>query len=300
MTGTVFNIQKFSIHDGPGIRTTVFLKGCPLRCLWCHNPEGLSREPELEFEERKCLLCGGCASVCENGGHSFSEENGHIVCRSGCIKCGKCIEKCLAGALKNIGKQYTTEEVMKEVLADKMFYETSGGGMTISGGEPFYQPEFTIALLKLAKENGLNTAIETCGFCNTDHILAAVPYTDVFLFDYKATGEELHRHLTGVSQQPILHNLDAISKAGASIVLRCPIIPETNDTEEHFAAIAALAESTEGIKQIDLEAYHALGTGKAPRIGKTQEFKTTAPTRERMESIRDLIASKTSKKVQIS
>jgi len=298
--GTVFNIQKFSIHDGPGIRTTVFLKGCPLRCLWCHNPEGLSRETELEFEPVKCLLCGGCATVCDNGGHSFSEENGHVVCRTSCTKCGKCIDKCVAGAIKWVGKEYSAEEVIKEVMADKIFYDTSGGGMTVSGGEPFYQPEFTLELFKLAKQNGLNTAVETSGFCKTDYILSSVPYVDQFLFDYKATGESLHRELTGVSQEPILHNLKAINDAGATIVLRCPIIPGSNDTDEHFSAIASLANSMDGIIKIDLEAYHPLGTGKAPKIGKTQEFKTTAPSRERMEEIRDFIASKTTKKVHIS
>jgi pyruvate formate lyase activating enzyme len=199
-----------------------------------------------------------------------------------------------------VGTEYTVEEVLKKVMADKIFYETSGGGMTLSGGEPFFQHEFAIALLKAAKEAGLNTAVETSGFCKTEIILEAAPLVDLFLFDYKATGEELHRDLTGVPQEPILKNLQALSDAGAKIMLRCPIVPTANDTEEHFAAIAALAETIPGIQRVELEPYHALGTGKAPKIGKTQEFSTTAPTKERMEEIRQFVEARTSKPVIVS
>ena len=298
MTGCVFNIQKFSIHDGPGIRTTVFLKGCPLRCLWCHNPEGLSREREIEYEPTKCILCGACGGVCEN--HAFSEESGHLYARESCTRCGRCLERCVAGALKFVGNDMTVEQVMKKVLSDKIFYETSGGGMTVSGGEPFYQHEFTTELLKAAKAEGLHTAVETSGFCRTEIILAALPCIDLFLFDYKATGDELHRKLTGVPQAPILDTLRAVSDAGGKIVLRCPIIPGANDTEEHFAAIAALAEEISGIEHVDLEPYHPLGTGKAEKIGKVQEFVSKIPEKDRMEEIRSYIAGCTSKPVKIS
>lgn len=300
--GRVFNIQKFSIHDGPGIRTTVFLKGCPLRCKWCHNPEGLSREAEIEFEPTRCIMCTACAAVCPHTPplHSFSEDAGHVFNRDGCIVCGRCIDACVAGALKFVGKEYTVSEVIKKVLSDKIFYETSGGGMTLSGGEPLSQPEFAISLLQAAKSEGLHTAIETSGFCRTEDILEAAEYTDLFLFDYKATGDALHRELIGVSQEQILKNLEIISEHGAKIVLRCPIIPGANDRPEHFDAIAALAEKLCGINQVELEAYHPLGTGKAPKLGKTQEFVTTAPTRERMEEIRAYIADRTNTPVTIS
>lgn len=299
-TGSVFNIQKFSIHDGPGIRTTVFLKGCPLRCKWCHNPEGLSAKTEVEYEPTKCIGCGACAAICPRGCHSISETEGHVYTRDDCTRCGECIGHCVAGSLKLVGTEHTVEEVIKKVMADKIFYDTSGGGMTLSGGEPFFQPEFAIALLKAAKEAGLNTAVETSGFCKTEIILEAAPYVDLFLFDYKATGEELHKELTGVPQELILKNMQAISDAGAKIMLRCPIIPTANDTDEHFSAIAALAEKTEGIQRVELEPYHALGTGKAPKIGKTQEFTTTAPSKERMEEIRLFIEARTSKPVIVS
>lgn len=299
LSGNVFNIQKFSIHDGPGIRTTVFLKGCPLRCLWCHNPEGLSPKTEIEYEPSKCIGCGICAALCKNGCHALS-ENGHEYSRTDCTCCGECVKECVAGSLKLVGASQTVEEVIKKVMADKIFYDTSGGGMTVSGGEPFFQSEFTLALLRSAKESGLHTAVETSGFCRLEVLLEAATCTDLFLFDYKATGEELHRELTGVSQKPILENMRSLSEAGAKMILRCPIVPGANDTNEHFSAIAALAEETVGIQRVELEPYHALGTGKAPKIGKTQAFVTSAPSKERMEEIRSFIAERTSKSVVVS
>ncbi|MBR5366166.1 MAG: glycyl-radical enzyme activating protein [Clostridia bacterium] len=299
MTGCVFNIQKFSIHDGPGIRTTVFLKGCPLRCLWCHNPEGLERSVEIEFEPTKCIGCGACVPVCPKGCQTLTEE-GRGFDREKCVRCGRCADVCLPGSLKRVGREMTVEEVIKKVMADKIFYDTSGGGMTLSGGEPFAQPAFALTLLEAAKAEGLHTAVETSGFCTKETILLASPHVDLFLFDYKATGEELHRSLTGVRQQPILENLRALSEAGAEIILRCPIIPGANDTDEHFAAIAALLNALLGIVSADLEPYHPLGTGKAPKIGKTQAFSSSAPPKERMEQIRLSIQSKTEKPVRIS
>ena len=228
MTGCVFNIQKFSIHDGPGIRTTVFLKGCPLRCLWCHNPEGLEPSPEIEFEPSKCIGCGACVSACPAGCQTM-DEAGRGFDRSRCDRCGKCADVCLTGSLKRVGRRMTVGEVMAKVLDDRLFYETSGGGMTLSGGEPFFQPDFALALLEAAKKEGLHTALETSGFCSRAVLIKAVPLTDLFLFDYKATGDELHKRLTGVLQAPILENLRALSDAGAKILYRLSDHRRTSD-----------------------------------------------------------------------
>ena len=288
-TGLVFNIQKFSIHDGPGIRTNVFLKGCPLRCLWCHNPEGLEAEAEIEYEPIKCIGCGCCAAVCAC--HTISPDIGHAFDRTNCVRCGKCVDACPAGALAWAGTRMSVAEVMKKVRSDKPFYEKSGGGMTLSGGEPLYQPRFAAELLAAAREEGIHTAIETSGFAADEVFLSVIRHADLLLFDYKATGEDEHRRLTGVPQKPILDNLSRANERGVEIHLRCPIVPGCNDTDAHFAAIAALADRYDCITRVDLEPYHALGTGKDAKLGKESRFVTTMPDKEWMAQVRDKIAA---------
>lgn len=264
--GTVFDIQRFSIHDGPGIRTTVFLKGCPLNCIWCHNPESKSARPELMLHGSKCVGCGECVKACSLGLHSF-EGGEHLIEREKCIGCGKCEADCV-GALKLYGEQKTVSEVIDEVLRDKSFYDNSGGGMTVSGGEPLMQHEFTLALLKSAKELGLNTAIETSGFSKWERIEAIAPFVDLFLWDVKETDTVRHNEYTGVGNELILENLGRLSTIGARIVLRCPVIPGLNDREEHFRAIGALADALSGVERVDVEPYHPLGKSKALALGK--------------------------------
>lgn len=288
-TGLVFNIQKFSIHDGPGIRTNVFLKGCPLRCLWCHNPEGLEAAAEIEYEPIKCIGCSCCTAVCAC--HTLSPEVGHLFDRTNCVRCGKCVDACPTGALSWSGTRMTVGEVLKKVLSDKPFYEKSGGGMTLSGGEPLFQPQFAAALLSAAHDCGIHTAIETSGFAAEEVFRSVIRHADLLLFDYKATGEDEHRRLTGVPQQPILDNLLRADEWGAEIHLRCPIIPGCNDTDAHFSAIAALADRYSHITRVELEPYHALGTGKDAKLGKESRFVTTMPTREQMAAVRDKIAA---------
>ena len=296
--GLVFNIQRFSLHDGPGIRTAVFMKGCPLRCKWCHNPEGLRSSPELEYNPAKCIGCGRC-SVCPKGCH-VTENGVHEFDRTNCVGCFACVESCPAGALLQAGREYTVDEVMKTVDSDRAYYENSGGGMTLSGGEPLLQPEFSGALLKAAKERGLNTAMETSGYAPTDVIKEISPLVDVFLFDVKLTNEEDHKKYTGVGRDLILSNLRFLNDEGREIVLRCPIIPGVNDDELHFGAIADLANELDSVVRVDLEPYHDLGSVKYAKFGREAGFSADPPSKDRMEEIREYVQQKTPKRVKIS
>lgn len=296
-TGCVFNIQKFSINDGPGIRTTVFLKGCPLRCVWCHNAESHLSKKEIAYSLSKCIGCGRCIDVCENNAHRVS-DGVHIFDREKCIVCGKCAEACPAESLELMGEDRTVEEVLAEVMKDKAFYDNSEGGMTVSGGEPLVQFEFTYELLKKAKELGLHTCIETCGYAPEEKILKVSEYVDIFLYDWKISDSKMHKDYTGVSNDLIESNLKALDGIGAKIVLRCPIIPEVNDTEEHFSKIAELANTLDNVIEVNVEPYHALGNDKYKRLGKTecQEFKM--PENETVEKWILDIQKKTKKTVK--
>ncbi|MFH1730778.1 MAG: glycyl-radical enzyme activating protein [Planctomycetota bacterium] len=266
VTGNIFDIQRFSIHDGPGIRTTVFMKGCPLRCIWCHNPESISSEPVLSFLPAKCIGCGYCFRVCPQKAHKMAGDV-HVLDREACENCGLCTKECYAGALELVGREVTAGEALDEVLRDRPFYETSGGGMTLSGGEPTMQIEFAEAILKAAKDEGLHCCVETCGLCPYDSLERIRPAVDLFLYDYKETNDELHREFTGVSNKLIIENLRRLHDSGAVIVLRCPIISGTNDRDEHFEGIAALARELPNLDGIELMPYNPLGESKVERMG---------------------------------
>ena len=244
--GTIFNIQRFCVNDGPGIRTTVFLKGCPLSCVWCHNPESQRFEPEILFYKDKCTGCGRCK----------------------CVTAADRDFVCFNGAKEICGKTVSANEVTAEVLKDKPFYKNSGGGVTLSGGEPLAQYDFSLELLKKAKENGIHTAIETCGYAEKSKILEIAKYVDLFLFDCKETDPELHKKYTGVDNKIILDNLKALSNAGSKIILRCPIIPGFNDRAEHFKGISETAEKFIGIEHIEIEPFHPLGESKYSALGR--------------------------------
>ena len=265
--GVIFDIQRYSIYDGPGIRTTVFLKGCPLRCIWCHNPESQSANIELSFKQEKCAQCGICGDVCPNHVHRF-DRGVHTISRDKCVKCGRCVSSCPYGALKLYGREIEVREVMKEVLKDIKYYKNSGGGMTISGGEPLFQPEFTAQLLQAAKYAGIDTCIETCGYAGRNVFKGLFGLVDLYIFDYKVTDKSEHQKLTGVDNELIMGNLQYLYDRGRSIILRCPLVPGINDTKEHLAAIAALCSKYPMIKSVEIMPYHNMGRGKYTELGR--------------------------------
>lgn len=272
-TGIVFGIQRFSIHDGPGIRTTVFLKGCNVACRWCHNPEGIPLQPLLSYDVQKCTACGACASVCPNGCHEFKGGVHHLE-RASCALCGACVRACPNGALSQIGEVMTVGEVFAKVLRDRRYYGAEGG-VTLSGGEAMLQKAFAGALLRACHGAGLHCALETNGLHPLADYLEILPCVDLFLFDYKATDARVHREYVGCDNAPILRTLRALYEAGANILLRCPIIPGVNDNAGHFDAIAALTRQMPNLVGAELLPYHKLGVAKARRIGaEAEEFPT--------------------------
>lgn len=263
---TIISILRASIHDGPGIRTTVFFKGCPLRCGWCHNPESWSSEPQLFFNRDKCVDCMACVGVCPTGAHQI-EQDRHMVKFGLCIACGKCVEACYYEALSIFGQKLYVEAIFDEVKSDMDFYTMSGGGVTLSGGEPMLQPEAASELLKKCREAGIHTCIETCGYAPEKNYKKILPYVDTFLFDYKDTDSARHKKLTGVSNELILSNLDFLYKKNARIILRCPLIPSVNDTENHLKGIAELSKKYPLLEGIEIMPYHNLGISKGTGIG---------------------------------
>ena len=297
---TVFDIQRFSVHDGPGIRTTVFLKGCPLNCIWCHNPESKSSRPEIMIYGKSCVGCGECLNACLGKLHKFDDKL-HTVDRVSCNGCGKCASACVSGAITLCGKEMSAAEVLSEVVRDKSFYDNSGGGVTVSGGEPLMHTDFCYALFTLAKGEGISTACETSGFGKWENLERLASVTDIFLFDYKETSAERHREYTGMDNSLILDNLARLDSIGAKIVLRCPIIPGLNDREEHFLGIADVANRHPSILRVELEPYHSLGKSKADAIGKDYPLSDMkSVSKDDAEVWLEAISKHTEKEIKIS
>ena len=267
MTGRIFDIQRFCIHDGPGIRTTVFLKGCPLRCKWCCNPESNSPDPQLSVMAENCIGCKACLPVCKGEALALDGARKVVIDRRRCTACGDCPPVCDPKALEMVGRNASVEEVMEVVLRDRDYYQASGGGMTLSGGEPLFQPAFSKALLEAAKAAGLHTVVETSGFADGAVLERFLPVVDLFLYDYKETDPALHQAFVGQSNAPILANLKRLHASGARILLRCPMIPEFNARKEHLDGIARTSAELPRLVGVELLAYHRLGISKLQRFG---------------------------------
>ena len=282
-SGVVFDIQRHTTHDGPGIRTTVFFKGCNLRCRWCHNPESFHLDKDLELYPKRCITCGSCMAVCPNGSISFLEvpypemssesltvvkkPSVMITDRELCVSCGVCTEHCFAGARILVGKRYTTDEIMKVVIQDHAFYINSGGGVTCSGGEPFLQPEFLTGLLKALHDAGIHTAVDTAGNIPWEVIAGILPYIDLVLYDVKAFDESIHREATGVGNARILDNLKRLSKTEIPLWVRIPVIPGVNASNKEMTDIAEFLKTCGHVEKIELLPLHHLGSGKYESLG---------------------------------
>ncbi len=286
--GKVFNIQRFSLHDGPGIRTTCFLMGCSLRCRWCHNPEGLQGEIRLQYSDKDCIHCGACEKVCPQGVHSFTAE-GHQVDFAKCRLCGKCMEICPARALLKSGKEYTPLELAQQAARDKMAYREQGG-VTFSGGEPLLQAEFVAETAVLCKEMGVPTVtVDTAGNVEWEAFEKVLPVTDSFLFDLKAATEEVHIRGTGVSNKRILENLKRLDQTGKPIFIRVPVIAGLNDSEEEILKMRDILRKLQNVAEVRLLPYHTFGREKYLTLGYGEPELFAAPEEQRMKQLQQLI-----------
>lgn len=274
MTGIISDIKRFAVHDGDGIRTTLFLKGCPLRCVWCHNPEGLRAEPQMAFFADKCTCCGRCAAECPSGAHVFAGGE-HKIDRTRCTACGRCAEDCLREALRLYGRRVTEEEVLPLLTEDRAFY-TGGGGVTLSGGECLMQADFCAALLEKLKKEGINTAVDTCGCVSRSAFDKVLPFTDTFLYDIKAIDPEIHRACTGTDNGRILSNLAYICAHGARVEIRFPLVTGLNDGEAEPAA--RLLQTLDGICGVRVLKYHDMARSKYASLGMEDTMPHTETT----------------------
>lgn len=290
MSGIIFNIQRFSIHDGPGIRTIVFLKGCPLNCIWCANPESQNKKKQVMYSKKECRMCGICQKVCPNGAIYIEKYKGVVIDREKCMVCGTCIEECIPMALKIVGKELSVEEIKKEVMKDSSFFRRDGG-ITLSGGEAMAQKDFAAKLLKEFHDLCIHTAVETCGQVEYETIEAILPYCDLFLYDIKEMNSLKHKEFIGMGNEKILENLLKLGKTDAKIWIRMPIIAGYNDNPKEVCTVADIARQIRNLERIELLPYHNLGVSKYERLGKTYELdrEMPPPTQERLYALKKVI-----------
>jgi pyruvate formate lyase activating enzyme len=274
--GLIFDVQKYSIHDGPGIRTSVFLKGCPLACAWCHNPESISPQREIVVMENRCIACGECHQACHNA--QDIPGKGPLPARNErCDLCGACIEACPTGGRRLIGREFSVSELMETIEQDRGFYEDSGGGVTFSGGEPLRQFEFLQEMLTASHERHLHTVVDTCGFARESDLLAVAPLTGLFLYDLKMMDDAKHLQYTGVSNERILANLRALGAVHERIWIRVPVIPGVNDSERDLEALARFVTELPSVQQVNLLPYHRTGLPKSRRLGRSTSLAEVVP-----------------------
>ena len=284
-SGLVFDVKHYAVHDGPGLRTTVFLKGCPLRCEWCHSPESQSQAPEIMVDGDRCIGCGECVASCPRGAVSVPGR----IDRAACDGCGACAEGCYADALELIGRRMMVSEVLAEVERDRLLIETSGGGVTLSGGEPAAQPEFAAALLRSLKGRGYHTALDTSGQCGWDTLSRILEHVDLVLYDVKHMDPAMHRRHTGVSNEQIMSNLERTLRLGKSVWIRVPLIPGVNDGDPHLHRLGKYL-STLGAESVQVLPYHVLGVPKYEGLDRRYSLGSVTPhDGRRLREIRDLL-----------
>ena len=285
--GLIFDIKRFAVHDGPGIRTTIFLKGCPLSCWWCHNPEGLSQNKEIIYYDYRCMGCDRCVSVCSQ--HALEKRKNkilrHYQC---CISCGSCVDICPSASQQLVGQHISTDNLINEIEKDTIFFESSSGGVTFSGGEPLMQPVFLHKILNECINRGIHTAVDTSGYASSEVFNSIMDFTDLFLFDLKIINEQLHAKYTGVSNRNILKNLKTVAAKGKSVILRFILIKDVTTSEENVNNILDFVSSLSGVKEIDLLSFHSVAE-KYVRFGKHYKMDDSyVPSKDEIINIKEL------------
>ena len=273
--GTILRIERYSIHNGPGIRTTLFLKGCPLRCAWCHSPESQAIDPEFMPLPDRCIRCGACSGACPH--HAVSPAaDASVLAPPECETCGACADACPSGARELVGYRMRVDDVVRLLERDRVFFEESGGGITVSGGEPLLQPEFLLELVESCADAGIHVAVDTCGLADTDSLLEVARHAGLFLFDLKLMDDDRHRALTGASNARILSNLERLAAVHRRIVVRLPLVPGLNDDDDNVRSLGAFVASL-GLTRIDVLPYHRAGIAKYHRLHRPYGLPDTLP-----------------------